>query len=59
MQTKVRKQFLLVAEEVHRRHGSDKWVDVSADGTVDEVEEAIWSIVGNMEVASDIASLWS
>jgi dTMP kinase len=58
MQTKVREQFGLVAEQVRLRHGTDKWVEVSADGTMDQVEGAIWSLVAAVE-PSERGRLWT
>ncbi|RSH87192.1 Thymidylate kinase [Saitozyma podzolica] len=45
MQTRTREQFAAVAREVQARHGEDRWVQVSAVGTIDEVEARIWELV--------------
>jgi dTMP kinase len=44
-QTRVRAQFKLVGNEVRRRHGEERWADVSAEGSLDEVEARIWEVV--------------
>jgi antirestriction protein len=41
----VRAQFARVAEEVARRHGDARWVEVSAEGSVEEVERDVWGVV--------------
>jgi dTMP kinase len=41
MQNKVKEQFRLVEQEVVKRHGRDRWVEVSAVGTIEDVEEVV------------------
>lgn len=43
MQQKVKEQFVLVHEQVVKRHGHDKWVEISAVGTIEEVEGMVHS----------------
>jgi dTMP kinase len=38
MQQRVKEQFVLVQKEVIKRHGQDKWVEIPAAGTIEEVE---------------------
>ena len=45
IQNRVKAQFQLVAEQVRKRHGGDRWVDVSAEGSIEEVGRAIWGIL--------------
>lgn len=47
-QTAVRTQFAKVADEVRRRHGEARWVEVSAEGSMEEVELDIWGVVGDV-----------
>jgi len=57
-QTRVRAQFDLVGREVRRRHGDGKWVEVSAEGTLDEVESAIWEAVKGGPASEVVGKLW-
>ena len=45
IQNRVKAQFQLVAEQVRKRHGDDRWVDVSAAGSIEEVGSTIWAIL--------------
>lgn len=45
IQNCVKAQFHLVADQVRERHGKDRWLDVSAEGSVEEVGRAIWSLI--------------
>lgn len=45
IQNRVKAQFQLVAEQVRKRHGNDRWVDVSAEGSIEEVGSIIWAIL--------------
>ncbi|WWD17958.1 thymidylate kinase [Kwoniella shandongensis] len=61
IQTAVREQFGLVANEVKKRHGDGKWVEVSAEGSIEEVEERIWGLLEGMisgGVDGRIGELW-
>lgn len=61
IQQAVRQQFKLVADEIKKRHGSDKWIEIEADGTIEDVEERIWSQISDVVEHSngDIGDLWS
>jgi dTMP kinase len=41
IQTKVKAQFAAVSEEVVKQHGRGSWTEVSASGTIEEVEKVI------------------
>lgn len=41
MQEQVKKQFTAVANEVKQRHGKASWTEISASGTIEEVEGLI------------------
>jgi len=43
MQERVKGQFTAVAGEVKKRHGEDSWTEISASGTIEEVEGLIHS----------------
>jgi thymidylate kinase len=43
MQERVKSQFTAVAGEVKKRHGEDSWSEISASGTIEEVEGLIHS----------------
>ncbi|WVQ85459.1 thymidylate kinase [Cryptococcus sp. DSM 104549] len=60
IQTAVREQFGLVAGEVKKRHGDARWVEVSADGTIEEVESRIWGLVGGTieQPKESLGELW-
>jgi dTMP kinase len=61
MQTRTREQFAAVAKEVQARHGDDKWVQVSAVGTIDEVEARVWELVNaalSRVDESQVGELW-
>lgn len=45
IQNRVKAQFQLVAEQVRKRHGQDRWLDVSAEGSIEEVGKVIWNIL--------------
>ncbi|GMK53458.1 hypothetical protein CspeluHIS016_0100440 [Cutaneotrichosporon spelunceum] len=60
-QTAVRAQFAKVAEEVARWHGDGRWVEVSAEGSVEEVERDIWGAVKGVMVRvgdEPVGRLW-
>lgn len=57
MQTRVREQFALVGDEVRKRHG-ERWIEVSAEGTLDEVERHIWEAVDGVRVSDEMGRLW-
>ncbi|RXK39299.1 thymidylate kinase [Tremella mesenterica] len=61
MQKRVREQFTLVAEETRRRHGDDRWAEINADGTVEEVEALIWENIQPviMEPLQCLGKLWT
>lgn len=62
-QTRVREQFALVAREVAARHGNAAWKEVSAQGTLEEVEDAVWGAVQAgleaAERAEPVGKLWT
>ncbi|WWC58545.1 thymidylate kinase [Kwoniella dejecticola CBS 10117] len=61
MQSATRQQFGLVAQEVKNRHGEQRWVEVDARGTIDEVEDRIRKIVGDLTsdgVEGEVGKLW-
>ncbi|KAK8865858.1 thymidylate kinase [Kwoniella newhampshirensis] len=61
IQTAVREQFGLVANEVKKRHGDGRWVEVSAEGSIEEVESRIWGLVDsvvNGGVDGTVGELW-
>jgi len=43
IQERVKSQFKAVAGEVKKRHGEDSWTEISASGTIEEVECLIHS----------------
>lgn len=43
MQEQVKIQFKAVAGEVKKRHGDDSWIEISASGTIEEVEALVHS----------------
>ena len=45
IQTRVRKQFSQVGDVVRTRHGDDKWVEIVASSTIEEVGDSIWTVV--------------
>ena len=61
IQTQVRKEFALVADQVRARHGDDRWVEVDASGNIDMVEERIWNSVRPMLVheIGTVGTLWA
>ncbi|WWC66436.1 thymidylate kinase [Kwoniella pini CBS 10737] len=61
MQSATRQQFTLVAQEVKNRHGKERWVEVDARGTIEEVETRIEGIIANLTsqgVQGEIGKLW-
>jgi dTMP kinase len=60
MQNKVKEQFKLVEQEVVKRHGRGRWVEVSAVGTIEEVEEVVRSELDGVFSASPepLQHLW-
>ncbi|WWC99610.1 thymidylate kinase [Kwoniella sp. B9012] len=60
MQQATRKQFRLVAEEVKKIHGGKKWMEVDARGTIEEVEERIKGLIGDLTdgVNGRVGELW-
>ena len=61
MQTNVRAQFALVADEVLTRHGDGRWEVVDATGSIDEIAGKIWDYVEPVisEELGDVMTLWS
>jgi dTMP kinase len=60
MQERVKNQFLAVASEVKKRHGEDGWTEISAEGTIEEVEALVHARLGPI-LSSDpgaIGRLW-
>ncbi len=55
MQRRTKEQFALVAEEMRQRH-EDKWVEIDADGSVEEVELRIWDAIPDGTGA--VGQLW-
>ncbi|WWC86178.1 thymidylate kinase [Kwoniella dendrophila CBS 6074] len=60
MQQATRKQFALVAQEVIKIHGEDRWIEIDARGTIEELEDRIKGLIGNVTegVNGDIGRLW-
>jgi hypothetical protein len=59
MQERTREQFSLVANEVRQRHGPGVWVDMGAEGSIDEVESRVWAVVEpSSEGLSEVGRLW-
>ncbi|WVQ71242.1 thymidylate kinase [Cryptococcus sp. DSM 104548] len=58
MQQAVREQFKLVQAQVVERHGAERWVEVSAEGTVEEVGERIGGIVARVDGRGEVGELW-
>ncbi|WVW82215.1 thymidylate kinase [Kwoniella bestiolae CBS 10118] len=60
MQQATREQFGLVAQEVKRIHGEYRWTEVDARGTIEEVEERIRGLIGDLieGVDGEISQLW-
>lgn len=61
IQQAVRQQFKLVADEIKKRHGADKWIEIDADGTITDVEERVWSQISDVveHANGSIGDLWS
>ncbi|ORX35760.1 thymidylate kinase-domain-containing protein [Kockovaella imperatae] len=61
LQNRVREQFKLVADKVRTMHGPDRWVEVDAEGSIDQVWERIWSQVKAIESkkGEQIHRLWT
>lgn len=59
IQTRVRAQFDLVAEEVKRRQGA--WESIAAVGSIEEVGERIWKLVEPKTTADlgPVGKLWT
>ncbi|OCF33236.1 thymidylate kinase [Kwoniella heveanensis BCC8398] len=45
MQRSTRQQFALVAQEVVKRHGENRWREVDANGGIEEVGDRIWGLL--------------
>ncbi|OCF42456.1 thymidylate kinase [Kwoniella heveanensis CBS 569] len=45
MQRSTRQQFALVAQEVVKRHGENRWREVDANGSIEEVGDRIWGLL--------------
>ncbi|WRT64072.1 thymidylate kinase [Kwoniella shivajii] len=60
MQQATREQFALVAQQVTSRHGESKWTQVDASGTIEQVADRIWGLVGEIAdgIEGDIGRLW-
>ena len=60
IQTRVRAQFTLVADEVRRRHGDKYWLAVDADGTIEQVAERLWASVEKVVDGElgEVGTLW-
>ncbi|WVR05820.1 thymidylate kinase [Kwoniella sp. DSM 27419] len=60
MQTATREQFGLVAQEVSRRHGDGRWMEVDARGTIEEVGDRIWALLEPVisGVGGQVGDLW-
>ncbi|KGB77659.1 thymidylate kinase [Cryptococcus deuterogattii 99/473] len=61
IQQAVRQQFKLVANEIKKRHGAGKWIEINADGTITDVEERVWSQISDVveHANGSIGDLWS
>lgn len=61
IQQAVRQQFKLVANEIKKRHGADKWIEIDADGTITDVKERVWSQISDVveHANGSIGDLWS
>ncbi|WVN90289.1 thymidylate kinase [Cryptococcus depauperatus CBS 7841] len=61
IQQAVREQFKLVADQVVHRHGPERWINISADGSIEQVWKRIWSVVSKTvdEPEGHIQELWS
>ena len=61
LQNKVREQFNRVATKVRDMHGEERWVDVDAEGSIEEVSARIWSRVEAVQarVSDRLQGLWS
>ncbi|ODO07545.1 thymidylate kinase [Cryptococcus wingfieldii CBS 7118] len=60
IQQAVREQFKLVQEQVVQRHGEERWVEVNAEGTIEEVGEKIGVLVAGVAAGreGDVGQLW-
>ena len=60
IQTEVKKQFTAVANEVVKRHGRGCWTEISATGTIDEVEQKVHHELSAVlsEVTGELGRLW-
>ncbi|WVQ97191.1 thymidylate kinase [Kwoniella sp. CBS 9459] len=62
MQRSTREQFALVAREVVKRHGEDKWREVDAGGSIEEVGDRIWAAVQPLlsgeGTSKEVGDLW-
>lgn len=60
LQKEVRRQFAAVFDDLRRKHGQERMVGVSAEGTLDEVEEAIWAEAQRaLDPVEPIGTLWT
>lgn len=60
LQKEVRRQFARTFDDLHTRHGQERMVEVSAEGTLDEVAAAIWEQVRCVLDPTDpIGTLWT
>ncbi|EKD05587.1 hypothetical protein A1Q2_00077 [Trichosporon asahii var. asahii CBS 8904] len=60
LQKEVRRQFAAVFDDLRRKHGQERMVEVSAEGTLDEVEEAIWAEAQRaLDPVEPIGTLWT
>jgi dTMP kinase len=60
IQNRVKAQFQLVAEQVRKRHGTYRWIDVSAEGSIEEVGRTIWSALEDSRpgTTASLGVLW-
>ncbi|POV98118.1 hypothetical protein PSTT_14621 [Puccinia striiformis] len=62
LQDEVKRQFVhVVRPHFEETHGRNRWIDVDATGTIEEVEKRIWDVVDNHLrnfVPESIGKLW-
>lgn len=60
LQQEVRRQFAAVFDDLRRKHGQERMVEVSAEGSLDQVEEAIWAEVQRaLNPTEPVGTLWT
>lgn len=60
MQAQVKAQFREVAAVMRKEHGEISWVDVSAEGSKETVEDAVWEALDRVlsTPRATVGALW-